>query len=116
MNIADLLMLVVTFAMIQHSNAWFVSRRDWDNFKDAATKAAGAVAGAKGAAALIALGKRDISEYDTNKDGVLDLDELEKVMSTRDAEDFLQFADDNGDSEVTVDEFRRIVTELSELE
>ncbi|XP_041350827.1 uncharacterized protein LOC121369819 [Gigantopelta aegis] len=109
-----LLVLVVAFAVFQQSNTWLVTvtRRDWNRIKDTVSRVAASIV----AHPPHPLGKRDVSDYDTNKNGVLDLDELEKVMSTRDAEDFLQFADDNGDSEVTVEEFKRVVKELNELE
>ncbi|XP_041354215.1 uncharacterized protein LOC121372037 [Gigantopelta aegis] len=115
MRFTCLLVLLVAFAVIHESHSWiyYYRRRAVQMILKLAAQVL--IARKKAQSAMLR-GKRDISEYDTNKDGVLDLDELEKVMSTRDAEDFLQFADVDGNSEVTVDEFRRVVRDLNERE
>ncbi|XP_041352292.1 uncharacterized protein LOC121370853 [Gigantopelta aegis] len=115
MRYTFVLVLLVTFAVLHESDSWFLRRRAWRKVKRWGGRALRGWA-AKKAAALILAGKRDVSDYDTNKDGVLDVDELEKVMSTRDAENLLEISDDDGDSEVTVDEFRRVLRELNGLE
>ncbi|XP_041360580.1 uncharacterized protein LOC121376864 [Gigantopelta aegis] len=61
-------------------------------------------------------GKRDIAGFDKNLDGLVDLSELEDVLSTRDAREILEMADDDGDSQVTMEEFQKVLTQMNQLE
>ncbi|XP_041361810.1 uncharacterized protein LOC121377786 [Gigantopelta aegis] len=61
-------------------------------------------------------GKRDIAGFDKNLDGVVDLSELEDVLSTRDAREILEMADNDGDSQVTMEEFQKVLTQMNQLE
>ncbi|XP_041351390.1 uncharacterized protein LOC121370314 isoform X2 [Gigantopelta aegis] len=102
MRYAYLLVLLVTFAVLHESDAWFLSRRSWRRLKRWSGRALLGWA-AKKAVFMILAGKRDVSEYDTNKDGVLDVDELEKVMSTRDAENLFEISDHDATKKTDID-------------
>ncbi|XP_046565971.1 uncharacterized protein LOC124274660 [Haliotis rubra] len=59
-----------------------------------------------------ALGKRSIDDLDQNKDGNIDQSEAEKLMERRAAEDLLSLADENGDSNVSLEEFSRSIDDF----
>ncbi|XP_067684599.1 uncharacterized protein [Haliotis asinina] len=59
--------------------------------------------------AISAIGKRSIDELDKNKDGNIDQSEAEELMERRAAEDLLSLADENGDSNVSLEEFSRSI-------
>ncbi|XP_041350897.1 uncharacterized protein LOC121369885 [Gigantopelta aegis] len=49
--------------------------------------------------------RRDVlTEFDTDEDRYLDETELEKLLSDRDVQDFMQTFDENGDSLLSIDE------------
>ncbi|XP_041361496.1 oncomodulin-like isoform X1 [Gigantopelta aegis] len=60
--------------------------------------------------------KRDLFEFDKNEDGFLDQSELEDVLNTREARDVLEMADEDGNSKVSMEEFQKMLTEMSKLE
>ncbi|XP_041361611.1 uncharacterized protein LOC121377613 [Gigantopelta aegis] len=69
------------------------------------------------ARAIVDLGrKRDISTIDRNNDGFVDLSEVEEAFGTREARDILEMADEDGNSDVTVGEFQKFMTDLSKVE
>ncbi|XP_048244413.1 uncharacterized protein LOC124119461 [Haliotis rufescens] len=57
---------------------------------------------------------RDVDnvDVDLNKDGVIDQSEAEKVIDARAAKELLPLADEDGNSQVSVDEFTRSMREL----
>ncbi|XP_041352095.1 uncharacterized protein LOC121370733 [Gigantopelta aegis] len=49
--------------------------------------------------------RRDVlTEFDTDEDGYLDETELEKLLSDRDVQDFMQMFDEKGDRLLSIDE------------
>ncbi|XP_041356724.1 uncharacterized protein LOC121373945 [Gigantopelta aegis] len=59
--------------------------------------------------ALSVLGKRSADDLDTNMDGVLDEEEIESILNTREAEEFLRFAD--GNDEIDLEELHQLMDE-----
>ncbi|XP_046560197.1 uncharacterized protein LOC124269225 [Haliotis rubra] len=59
-----------------------------------------------------AIGKRSIDDLDQNKDGNIDQSEAEKLMERREAEFLLSLADENGDSNISLEEFSRSIDDF----
>ncbi|XP_067684049.1 uncharacterized protein [Haliotis asinina] len=55
---------------------------------------------------------RDANDLDINKDGIIDQSEAKKVFDARAVKDFLPLIDEDGNSEVSVDEFTRTMRGL----
>ncbi|XP_041347707.1 uncharacterized protein LOC121367541 [Gigantopelta aegis] len=52
---------------------------------------------------------RDVEEVDLDQDGMLDFEELEHVMGTRDAQEFFSMMDLDDDDDMTLEEFTRSI-------
>ncbi|XP_067683186.1 uncharacterized protein [Haliotis asinina] len=63
-----------------------------------------------------AFGKRSIDDLDKNKDGNIDQSEAERLMERRAAEDLLSLADENGDSDVSLEEFSRSIDDFMTID
>ncbi|XP_067659749.1 uncharacterized protein [Haliotis asinina] len=59
---------------------------------------------------------RDANDLDINKDGIIDQSEAEKVFDARAVKDFLPLVDEDGNSEVSVDEFTRTMRDLMTID
>ncbi|XP_046570486.1 uncharacterized protein LOC124278758 [Haliotis rubra] len=59
---------------------------------------------------------RDANDLDLNKDGVIDQLEAEKVLDERAVKDFLPLLDEDGNSQVSVDEFTRAMRDLMTID
>ncbi|XP_046357819.1 uncharacterized protein LOC124136079 [Haliotis rufescens] len=62
------------------------------------------------------LGKRNADDIDKNKDGNIDQSEAEQLMERQAAEDLLSLADENGDSNVSVEEFSRSIHDFMAID
>ncbi|XP_041361612.1 uncharacterized protein LOC121377614 [Gigantopelta aegis] len=63
------------------------------------------------------LDKRDLSEFDTNKDGHVDEAELENLFNTREARDILERAGGkDGNNTMTLQEFQKFIKYIYKLE
>ncbi|XP_041360841.1 uncharacterized protein LOC121377050 [Gigantopelta aegis] len=114
MKHAYLLILLVALAVSRGAEGgWIRWRRIWNGVK----KVAKVITTAKAVAAVAAVvgRKRDLSEFDTNLDGLVNESELEDVFTTREARAVLDMADLDGNAQVTMDEFRQVMTELSDM-
>ncbi|XP_046357817.1 uncharacterized protein LOC124136078 [Haliotis rufescens] len=61
-------------------------------------------------------GKRNVDDIDKNKDGNIDQSEAEQLMERQAAEDLLSLADENGDSNVSVEEFSRSIHDFMTID
>ncbi|XP_041359954.1 uncharacterized protein LOC121376201 [Gigantopelta aegis] len=113
MRIALVLALVLLIS-VSSSDAW--GRRAWRRFKRIAVRAVKSYVIKKVVgAAIVAVGKRSASDLDTNMDGVLDKAEIESILNTRDAQEFIRVADEDGDDEISIDEFEKAVKQIENL-
>ncbi|XP_071114498.1 uncharacterized protein [Haliotis cracherodii] len=98
-----LFLLFVLVCLVAPSVGW--GRRRWFRVRRRRVATAAAVA---------ALGKRGIENFDLNKDGYVDQSEAEKQLSTRDAESLMKMADEevDGKSAVSVNEFTRYLQDI----
>ncbi|XP_041360590.1 uncharacterized protein LOC121376871 [Gigantopelta aegis] len=111
MKHAYLLILLVALAVSRGAEGgWIRWRGIWNGVK----KAAKVITTAAAVAAVVGR-KRDLSEFDKNLDGLVDESELEDVFTTREARAVLDMADLDGNAQVTMDEFRQVMTELSDM-
>ncbi|XP_041353522.1 uncharacterized protein LOC121371583 isoform X2 [Gigantopelta aegis] len=99
MRIVLVLLVLVVVATFGVDSFRLRGRRFWRRVKRAVT----AIAVAKVVGAVVAGGKRDVADIDTNMDGVVDQAEVENYFGTRDARDLLSLADADGNNEVAVD-------------
>ncbi|XP_041361434.1 uncharacterized protein LOC121377490 [Gigantopelta aegis] len=61
-------------------------------------------------------GKRDLSEFDTNKDGHVDESELEELFNKREVREILERADKDGNNKISMQEFQQFINELNKME
>ncbi|XP_046565966.1 uncharacterized protein LOC124274652 [Haliotis rubra] len=111
-----LVLLLVALVLLPDSDAWRRRGRRWLRFRG--RRLIDRVKGiyrfyldhkATIDAVIASLGKRSIDDLDQNNDGNIDQSEAEELLERQAAEDLLSFADENGDSDVSVDEFSRSI-------
>ncbi|XP_046341619.2 uncharacterized protein LOC124122589 [Haliotis rufescens] len=118
-----LVLLLVALVVLPESDAWGRRRRSWIRIRGRRI-----INGAIRVyrvyrryrhiinPAVAALGKRNTDELDKNKDGNIDQSEAEELMERRAAEDLLSLADENGDSNVSVEEFSRSIHDFMTID
>ncbi|XP_048244385.1 uncharacterized protein LOC124129363 [Haliotis rufescens] len=116
-----LVLLLVALVVIPESDAWGRRRRSWFRGRRIINGAVRVYRVYRRYKHIInpaigALGKRNTDELDKNKDGNIDQSEAEELMERRAAEDLLSLADENGDSNVSVEEFSRSIHDFMTLD
>ncbi|XP_071082589.1 uncharacterized protein [Haliotis cracherodii] len=116
-----LVLLLVALVVIPESDAWGRRRRRWFRGRRIIDGAVRVYRVYRRYSHIInpaigAIGKRNIDELDKNKDGNIDQSEAEELMERRAAEDLLSLADENGDSNVSVEEFSRSINDFMTID
>ncbi|XP_046546886.1 uncharacterized protein LOC124256974 [Haliotis rubra] len=99
-----LVLLLVATVMVSESDAW--RRVRW--------RRVARIAGTAVKVGSVLLGKRDVESLDANMDGTIDQSEAETIMDRRSAMELLSFADENGDTNVSLEEFARTIENIEE--
>ncbi|XP_046357866.1 uncharacterized protein LOC124136116 [Haliotis rufescens] len=118
-----LVLLLVALVVLPESDAWGRRRRRWIRIRGRRIlRAAGRVYRFYNRYRHIinpvvsTIGKRNADDIDKNKDGNIDQSEAEQLMERQAAEDLLSLADENGDSNVSVEEFSRSIHDFMAID
>ena len=115
-----LVLLLVALVVLPESDAWRRRRRRWIRIRGRRIlRAAGRIYGFYNRYRHIInpiLGKRNADDIDKNKDGNIDQSEAEQLMERQAAEDLLSLANENGDSNVSVEEFSRSIHDFMTID
>ncbi|XP_041360577.1 uncharacterized protein LOC121376858 [Gigantopelta aegis] len=94
-----LLILLVAITLTPQADGGWIRWR-WRKAADIATTAA---------AVSVIVGKRGLSEFDTNKDGHVDESELEDLFNTQEVRDIIERADGKDGNKISLKEFQQFM-------